>query len=99
MRYNEAGVKALDKVREIIESAGLPLIKARKFDGILNAIEMQIEDYEYAQEVVECLDQALSALASSYQLGAHILLEEALAEFERKLARKRRGSARSHPNL
>jgi len=62
MGYNEAGVKALDKVREVIDSVGLPLIKARKFNGILNAIEMQIEDYEYADEVVKALDRALLAL-------------------------------------
>ena len=46
MRYNEAGVKALDKVQEVIDSVGLPLVKAREFNAILNAIEMQIEDYE-----------------------------------------------------
>lgn len=92
MRYNEAGVKALDKVREVINSVGLPLVKARKFNAILNAIEMQIEDYEYTDEVVKALDGALLALASSYGLGARVDLERALAEFERKLGRKRRGS-------
>ncbi len=92
MGYNEAGVKALDKIREVIDSVGLPVIKARKFNGILNAIEMQIEDYEYADEVVKALDKALLVLASSYGLGARIDLGGALGEFERKLGRKRRRS-------
>ena len=36
-------------------SVGLPVIRARKFNSILNAIETQIEDYEYANEVVKAL--------------------------------------------
>ena len=47
MTCNQASVKALKKVQRVIDSFGLPLIKARKFNGILNAIEMQIEDYAY----------------------------------------------------
>ena len=92
MRYNEAGVKALDKVQEVIDSVGLPLVKARKLNAILNAIEMQIEDYEYTNEVVRALDRALLALANSYGLRARVDLEGALAKFEHKLGRKRRRS-------
>ncbi len=91
--YNKAGVKALEKVREVIDSFGLPLIRARKFNGILNAIEMQIEDYEYADDVVEALDKALLALAGKYASDMRYAeLERALAEFERRLGRKRRHS-------
>lgn len=89
MRYNEAGAKALDQVQKVIDSIGLPLDKARKFNAILDAIETQIEDYEYTDEVVKGLDRALLALASLYGLGAGVELERALAEFERKPGEKR----------
>jgi len=91
MVYNKAGVKALEKVRRLIDSFDLPLIKARKFNGILNALEMQIEDFEYIDEVVKALDKALLALAGGYASEAQYTeLEETLGEFERKLSRKRR---------
>lgn len=93
MVYNKAGVKALEKVRGLIDSFGLPLIKVRKFNGILNAIEMQIEDYEYTDDVVKALDKALLSLAGRYTSEAQYAeLERAVTEFERKLDRKRRHS-------
>jgi hypothetical protein len=67
MPYNEAGVKALHKVQNAIHSAGLPLLKARKFNGILNAIEIQIEDYDYDDDVVKALVRALVSLAERYE--------------------------------
>lgn len=94
MRYNKAGVKALDNVREVIESFGLPLIKARKFNGILNAIEMQIEDYGYTDDIVKALDKSLLALAEQHASEAQYAeLEHILAKFERKLGRKRSGQS------
>lgn len=93
MVYNEAGVKALGKVQGVIGSFGLPLIKARKLNGILNAIEMQIEDYGYTDDVVKALDKALLALAREYGSETEYAeVERALAEFERKLGRKQRRS-------
>ena len=89
MSYYQAGVNALGKVRVVIDSFGLPSIKARKFSGILNAIEMQIEDYDYTDDVVKALDKALLALANKYisKMG-YAELERVVTEFERKLARK-----------
>ena len=66
--YNEKGVQALESVSHVIESSGLPLRKFRKFNGILNAMEMQIEDFEYSLEVVDLLGKALLALAKVYEL-------------------------------
>jgi len=92
MRYNKAGVKALENIKEVIESFGLPLIKARKFYGILNAIEVQIEDDGYTDDVVKALDRSLLALAEQHASRAQLAeLEHTLTEFERKLARRRRG--------
>jgi hypothetical protein len=62
------GPQALAQVRRIVASSGLPLMQARKFNGILNAMEMQIEDGEYSLEVVEHLGKAVLALAKGYRL-------------------------------
>ena len=90
MIYNKAGMNALDKVREVTASFGLPLIKARKFNGISNATEMQIEDGEYPADAVKALDQALLASARwCISETEHPKLENAVVEFERKLERTR----------
>ncbi len=89
MKYNKAGVKALEKVEAVIDSFDLPLVTAPKFNGIMNAIEIQIEDYEYSEEVVKALDKALLVLAGRYPSKTGCAeLEHALAEFERKITRK-----------
>ena len=89
MKYNKAGVRALEKVEAVINSFGLPLVIARKFTGIMDAIEMQIEDYEYTEEVVKALDKILLLLARKYVSETrYVDLEHALSEFERRLAKK-----------
>jgi hypothetical protein len=93
MRYNEAGVKALHGVRSAIDSAGLPLLRERKLNGILNAIEMQIEDYDYDEDVVKALVRAMVSLAERYELTTRAELDSALAGFERNLERRRRRNA------
>ncbi len=80
----EAGLDALDTVRKIIASHHLPLIKQRKFNGICNAIAMQIDDGAYSLEVVDHLEQALLALTKVYQLESNSI-EGALRDFRRIL--------------
>ena len=90
MIYNKAGVNALEKVREVTASFGLPLKRARKFNGVFNAIEMQIEDGEYSADAVKALDQALLALARwCVPEAEYPRLENGVVEFERKLERGR----------
>ncbi len=43
-RYDEARVAQLKPIKIELEKLGLPLIRVRKLNGILNALEMQIED-------------------------------------------------------
>jgi hypothetical protein len=69
--YNKKGVKALQELEQIVNSFGLSLVNERKFKGILNALEMQIEDYNYSLEVVEYLGKAFVELAKSYQLNVY----------------------------
>ena len=91
MKYNKAGVKALDKIKAVIESFGLPLMFARKFNGIMNAIEMQIEDYRYTIDIIKALDKALLLLAEGYAPKAgYAELEDAIVQFEKKLTLKQK---------
>ena len=83
MSYEE-GLDALQHVREIIASYSLPLIKQRKFNGIFNAIAMQIDDGAYSVEVVEPLEKGLLALAEWYGLETRPV-EDALGDFRRIL--------------
>lgn len=86
--YNEEGVKALKGVCDIVKSFGLPLVEFRKFNGILNAIEMQIEDSNYRLEVVEYLGRALIELTVSYKLDSQRgKLERAFKKFQKKLGK------------
>ena len=63
MSYEE-GLDALDKVRQLIASHHVLLVKQRKFNGIFNAMEMQIEAGEYSVEAVDHLGKALLAVAN-----------------------------------
>ena len=43
-RYDEARVAQLEPIEIELKKLGLPLVRIRKLNGILNALEMQIED-------------------------------------------------------
>jgi hypothetical protein len=87
--YNEAGVEALDKVREVIVGFRLLLAKARKFNSIVSAIEMQIEVFGYCDEVVTALERALLGTADFYKLAEQDKdkLVTALIKFQSKIRR------------
>jgi hypothetical protein len=75
---SEERIDALEEVRDIIASHSLPPIKQRKFNGIFNAMEMQIEDDDFNLEAVEHLGNAVIAVAKEYRLATQPI-EEALA--------------------
>jgi len=77
MSYEER-IDTLDEVRDVIALHNLPPIKQRKFNGIFNAMEIQIEDEEFSLEVVEHLGNAVIAIAKEYRLNTRHA-EEALA--------------------
>jgi hypothetical protein len=74
----EERIDALEEVRDVIASHNLPPIKQRKFNGIFNAIEMQIEDDDFSPEAVEHLGNAVIAVAKKYRLATQPV-QEALA--------------------
>ncbi len=84
--YNEKGIEALSEVKSVVESFGMHL-SFRKLYGILNAIGMQIEDYEYSIEAVRHLGKALEETAVLYQVDkqGRAKLVEAFETFISKL--------------
>jgi hypothetical protein len=60
-RYDEARLAHFKPVREAIIALGLPLIRLRKLNGLLGALEMQIEDGGDNPEVNNLLLAALKA--------------------------------------
>lgn len=51
MTYFKSDAELVERLESEIEALGLPILMTRKINGILNAIEMQIED-EYANPIV-----------------------------------------------
>ena len=65
--YNQAGVDALGDIRAVVASLGAP-ITFRKLYGILNAMEMHVEETPYSVEALQHLGKALEATARLYQV-------------------------------
>jgi hypothetical protein len=87
--YNQAGVDALENVRAVVASFGAP-IAFRKLYGILNAMEMHVEETPYSVEALQHLGEALEATARLYQVDQqqHTQLARALATFLRTVEKK-----------
>jgi len=87
--YNQAGVDALEAVRAVVASFGAPLV-CRKLYGILNAMEMHVEESPYSVEALQHLGKALEATARLYHIDQQkrTQLERALATFLRKVEKQ-----------
>jgi len=87
--YNQAGVDALDAVRAVVASFGAP-ISFRKLYGILNAMEMHVEESPYSVEALQHLGKALDATSRLYQVDqqGRTRLERALATFLSKVEKQ-----------
>jgi len=59
LSYYERDAKAIAKLHSELAGIGLPLVRVRKLNGILNAIEMQVEDEFANREVVDARFAAL----------------------------------------
>ncbi len=66
--YDEKRVAQLRPIRDALKEAGLPVVKLRKVNTIINALEMQIEDGGDSPEVNDLLVQAMRK-AVEFQLG------------------------------
>jgi len=67
---------AVKPIREVLESLGPP-IAFRKLHGILNALEMQVEDGRFQKHAVTRLCEAMLATAELYDID-----EEAASQLE-----------------
>jgi hypothetical protein len=87
--YNQEGVDALEAVRSVVASFGAPLL-FRKLYGILNAMEMHVEETPYSVEALQHLGEALEATARLYQIDQqqHTQLARTLATFLRTVAKQ-----------
>jgi hypothetical protein len=87
--YNQAGVDALDEVRAVVASFGAPL-SFRKLYGLLNAMEMHVEETPYSVEALQHLGKALEATARLYRIDQpkSTQLARALATFLSKVEKK-----------
>jgi hypothetical protein len=84
--YNQAGVDALGDLRAVVASLGAP-IAFRKLYGILNAMEMHVEETPYSVEALQHLGKALEATARLYRIDQqrHTQLAREVATFLRKV--------------
>ena len=84
--YDHASVDALQAVRRIAESLGPPILY-RKLFGVLNAIEMQIEDGQFRMQAVLRLGEALMETATFYGLNPAVTskLAQEMAALVKKL--------------
>ena len=57
----------VNKLRELVDSLG-PAVAFRKLRGVLNALEMQVEDGNYQRHAVTRLCEALLATAELYDI-------------------------------
>ncbi len=62
MSYSEGLVDAFNRVRKTVASMELPLMQQRRYNGILNAMVMLLEDGRPSKGVYEHLKSALIAL-------------------------------------
>jgi hypothetical protein len=87
--YNQAGVDALDAVRAVVALFGAP-IAFRKLYGILNAMEMHVEETPYSVEALQHLGKALEATARLYRIEQQksTQLARALATFFRTVEKQ-----------
>jgi hypothetical protein len=87
--YNQAGVDALDEVRTVVASFGVPL-SFRKLYGLLNAMEMHVEETFYSVEALQHLGKALEATARLYRIDQpkSTQLARTLATFLSKVEKK-----------
>jgi hypothetical protein len=63
MSYSEELVDAFDCVRTTVASMKLPLMQHRRYNGILNAMVMLLEDGRPSKGVYKHLESSLIALA------------------------------------
>lgn len=68
-------VSLIHQLRKTIKALNLNFMHERKFNGVLNALEMQIEDGDFDEEVTDCLCNAIQRLGKRYKVEPALLSE------------------------
>ena len=79
MPYYERDVDTIAALESQLAAVGLPVVRVRKLNAILNAIEVQLED-EYVDRLV------VDSLFESLSLAAEPIDSPAGAQFRRQVA-------------
>ena len=88
MPYYEKDAHAIAALASDFAALGLPAIRARKLNAILNAIEVQVED-EYAdRRVVDSLFGSLSLAAESIDSPAGAQLRQQATDCRQHIAKR-----------
>jgi hypothetical protein len=64
----------VNRIRKVVESLG-PASRFRKMNGIVKALEMQVEDGDYQRHAVARLGEALLATRELYDIPEECALE------------------------
>ena len=68
-------VSLVYQLRKSIDALNLNMMHQRKFNGVLNALEMQIEDGDFDKDVIDCLCNAIQQLGKRYKVEPTLLSE------------------------
>ena len=86
MPYYERDVDKIAALESQLAAVGLPVVRVRKLNAILNAIEVQVED-EYAdRRVVDALFESLSLAAEPIESSAGAEFRKHVAECRQDVA-------------
>ena len=87
---NKKNVSLIHRIRTATDALQLNMLHQRKFNGILNALEMQVEDGDFDKDVIECLCNAIQRLGNRYKVEP-MALSDPIESLMKGLTRKRRG--------
>ena len=86
--YNEKNVSLVRQLRKATDALQLDMLYQRKFNGILNALEMQVEDGDYDHAVIDSLCGAIQNLCKRYKADPS-LLKEPIDKFRKNIAKSK----------
>ncbi len=87
MPYYEKDADTIAALESELAAVGLPIVRVRKLNAILNAIEVQVED-EYAdRQVVDSLFESLSLAAESIDSPAGARFRQQVVDCREHIAK------------
>ncbi|MDQ7842086.1 MAG: hypothetical protein RDU83_13860 [bacterium] len=88
MPHYQKDADLVARLGERIGALGMPLLVTRKFNGIVNAITMQVEDEYASPQVVDTLFVALLQLAGHLREPESGMVAGAVQEYREQTAKR-----------